>query len=308
VLGYGAMVIEGFVSILALVAACALAPGDYFAINVAPAKQPALIQQAAAQYHWDLTPKNLTELENGTKERLVGRVGGAVTLAAGMADIFSKLPGMKTMMSYWYHFVIMFEALFILTLLETGTRVARFVFQEVAASFTPKAAIGGTPHWGMNISMSLLTCFCWGYLLYTGNINTLWRMFGISNQLLASIALAVGTTYLLLHAPKRVHALCTGIPFVFVIVTVLTAGCQSVAGWWNIEIPGLLAQLNRPGLTATAADTLRQQVFNLRLTSTLTSIMLVLTVVIVVGAVRSWFAILGQPVPVTPPAPVTETA
>ena len=92
------------------------------------------------------------------------------------------------------------------------------------------------------------------------------------------------------------------------IVTVLTAGCQSVAGWWNIEIPGLLAQLNRPGLTATAADTLRQQVFNLRLTSTLTSIMLVLTVVIVFGAVRRWFAILGQPVPVTSPAPVTETA
>ena len=306
VLGYGAMIVEGFVSVLALVAACALQPGDYFAINVAPAKQPALVQQAAAQYHWDLAPKELTQLEEGTKEKLVGRVGGAVTLAVGMAKVFAALPGLKTLMSYWYHFVIMFEALFILTLLETGTRVARFVFQETAASFTPKAAIGGKPHWGMNIFMSVLTCFCWGYLLYTGNINTLWRMLGIANQLLATIALAVGTTYLLLHAPKRIHALCTGIPFVFVIVTVLAAGWLSVAGWWNDEIPQLLAQLNQPDLTATAADAIRQQVFTLRLTAVLASIMLALTVVIALDAVRRWFAILMQPAPV-PQATVTET-
>ena len=214
---------------------------------------------------------------------------------------------MKTMMSYWYHFVIMFEALFILTLLETGTRVARFVFQETAADFTPKAVIGGKPHWGINIFMSVLTCFCWGYLLYTGNINTLWRMFGISNQLLATIALAVGTTYLLLHAPKRIHALCTGIPLVFVIVTVLTAGCQSVAGWWIGEIPQLLAQLNQPNLTASAAEAVRQQVFNLRLTAALASVMLVLTVVIAIDAVRCWFGILAQPAPVARPGPGTQT-
>src|SRR5207237_8596024 len=115
-------------------------------------------------------------------------------------------------------------------------RVARFVFQETVAHFTPKAAIGGKPHWGMNIAMSSVTCLCWGYLLYTGNINTLWRMLGISNQLLAAIALAVGTTYLLNHAPKRSYALCTGIPFVFVVITVLTAGVQSVFGWWR-KIP-----------------------------------------------------------------------
>ena len=300
-LGYGAMIVEGFVALMALIAACALQPGDYFAINVAqdkPAQRVAyaqMVDTVRAQHNWDLAPKNLKQLEDGTKEKLSGRVGGAVTLAAGMADIFSKLPGMKTLMSYWYHFVIMFEALFILTLLETGTRVARFVFQETAASFTPKAAIGGKPHWGMNIFMSVLTCFCWGYLLYTGNINTLWRMLGIANQLLATIALAVGTTYLLLRAPKRVHALCTGIPFVFVIITVLTAGCQSVAGWWNVEIPQLLAQLNQPDLTAKAAEVVRQQVFNLRLTAALASIMLVLTVIITLDAMRRWFGILAQP-------------
>ena len=180
-----------------------------------------------------------------------------------MAKIFSSIPGLKTVMSYWYHFVIMFEALFILTLLETGTRVARFVFQETAASFSPRAVMGGKPHWGMNIAMSAAVCFAWGYLLYSGNLNTLWRMLGIANQLLASIALAVGTTYLLHHAPKRRYALCTGIPFVFVLVTVLTAGVQSVAQWW--------------GQLATApAD----QVFLLRLTCVLAVIMQVLTVII----------------------------
>ena len=111
----------------------------------------------------------------------------------------------------------------------------------------------------------------------------------------AAIALAVGTTYLLLRAPKRVHALCTGIPFVFVIITVLTAGCQSVAGWWNVEIPQLLAQLNQPDLTAKAAEVVRQQVFNLRLTAALASIMLVLTVIITLDAMRRWFGILAQP-------------
>src|ERR1041384_8193608 len=181
------------------------------------------------------------------------------------------MPGMKELMSYWYHFVIMFEALFILTLLETGTRVARFVFQEGAASFTPRAAVRGKAHWGMNISTSALTCLAWGYLLYTGNINTLWRMLGIANQLLAADALAVGTTYLINHAPRRRYALCTGIPFVFVLVTVLTAGAQSVQSWWS-KIPGAPAK----------------EAFSLQLMCVLASIMLVLTVVIAADAVRRW--------------------
>jgi len=212
-----------------------------------------------------------------------------VTLAAGMAAIFSKLPGMKTMMSYWYHFVIMFEALFILTLLETGTRVARFVFQETASQFTSRATVAGKPRWGLNIGMSLVTCFAWGYLLYTGNINTLWRMLGIANQLLAAIALAVGTTYLINHAPKRRYALCTGIPFAFVIVTVLTAGVQSVQGWWS-KIPSTPAQ----------------EVFSFQLMSVLATIMLVLTVVIAVDAVRRWFVLLRGPSEPIPVEPVTE--
>src|SRR5262249_13061299 len=162
------------------------------------------------------------------------------------------------------------EALFILTLLETGTRVARFVFQEtmtggsdgatkrrsdegrtqssslptlresaVAAESdslsTKDSAISTVrrkPHLAMNITMSVVVCFAWGYLLYMGSLNTLWRMLGIANQLLAAIALAVGTTYLLNHAPKRKYALCTAVPFVFILATVFTAGIKSIDGWW----------------------------------------------------------------------------
>jgi carbon starvation protein len=290
-IGYGAMVVEGFVAITALVAACALQPGDYFAINVAqdkPAQQVAyaqLVETERVQHGWNLAPQELTTLETETGEKLTGRVGGAVTLAVGMAKVFSSVPGLKQLMSYWYHFVIMFEALFILTLLETGTRVARFVFQETAAQFAPRPRRAGRPNWAMNIGMSALTCLAWGYLLYTGNINMLWRMLGIANQLLAAIALAVGTTYLINHAPKRVHALCTGIPFVFVLVTVLTAGIQSVLGWCR--------------KISTAPS---NEVFSLQLMSVLASIMLVLTVVIAADAVRRWFVLLrsprdGEPVP-----------
>ena len=280
-IGYGAMLVEGFVAVLALVAACSLHPGDYFAINV-PQDKPAqvvayqeVVSSAALKQNWDLAPQELEALEAGTQEKLVGRTGGAVTLAVGMAKVFSSVPGMRAMMSYWYHFVIMFEALFILTLLETGTRVARFVFQETVAHFTPRAAMGGKPNWGMNVAMSVVTCFLWGYLLYTGNINTLWRMLGIANQLLACIALAVGTTYLLLHAPRRIYALCTGIPFAGVIVTVVAAVILSIQGWWA-KIP-----------TLPPADA-----FSMRLMCTLAAIMLVLTVIIAAAAVRRWQEIL----------------
>src|SRR4029079_4865533 len=126
------------------------------------------------------------------------------------------------------------------------------------------------PHWVLNIVMSIVVCFAWGYLLYMGTLDTLWRMLGIANQLLATIALAVGTTYLLLHAPKRRYALCTGIPFVFVLVTVLTAGVISGHGWWTKEIP--------------SAPT--EKVLLLKLMCFLASAMLLLTVLIAADAVR----------------------
>jgi carbon starvation protein len=308
-IGYGAMVVEGFVAVTALVAACALEPGDYFLIN-ADQKSPALHanyetmkRTPPEQLGFDPQPRQIAMLEEGTQETLKNRASGAVTLAVGMASVFASMPGMQTLMAYWYHFVIMFEALFILTLLETGTRVARFVFQEAFTSFgsrdsstvcdsdDPEVASGAggeprstiqsrRPHWGLNILMSILVCFGWGYLLYMGTLDTLWRMLGIANQLLAAIALAVGTTYLLLHAPKRRYALCTGIPFAFILVTVVTASVMSIHGWWINDIP------------AATPD----KVFLLKLLCFLASAMLVLTILITADAVRRWIAILAGPV------------
>ncbi len=241
--GYGGMLMEGFVSITALVAACALEPGDYFKINTDQARYAQMTQNMQAtlpaeQYQRWFAPKEFDWFEQEictTGEQLSGRTAGAVTLAVGMAKVFSSLPGMKQLIAYWYRFIVMFEALFILTLLETGTRVARFVFEETVAQLLPSRLAEKQPgwlKWLLNISMSILVCFLWGYLLYTGNIDRLWRMFGIANQLLAVVALAVGTTYLLVHAPKRIYALATAIPLP---CAALRWGC--CGSYWTPECP-----------------------------------------------------------------------
>ncbi|MCL5271575.1 MAG: carbon starvation protein A [bacterium] len=290
-IGYGAMVLEGFVAVMALIAACSLEPGDYFAINMdqsKPAKVAAynqFIESTRTVQHWDLAPRELSTLESEMDENLRGRVGGAVTLAVGMAKVFSSVPGMKTLMAYWYHFVIMFEALFILTLLETGTRVARFVVQETAAYLNPALAPGGKTKWGANIALSALTCMAWGYLLLNNNINTLWRMLGISNQLLASIALAVGATYILIHSPRRVYALCAGVPLIFTLGTILTGSAMSIRQWWG-QIAGMV-------------DT--NQILQLKLMCLLGTLMIMLTVVIVVDTVRRWWVILKSKPEAAPP-------
>jgi carbon starvation protein len=186
--------------------------------------------------------------------------------------------------------VIMFEALFILTLLETGTRVARFVFQETLSQFNPEAAIGHQPKWGLNITMSVVVCGLWGGLLYIGNLDTLWRMLGIANQLLATIALAVGTTYLLQYAKKRVYALCTAIPLAFAVVTVFTAGVQSIQMWWQ-----------KPGTNST-------EIFLTKLACALASIMLLLSAVIVIDAMRRWYVMLANGTKAAVPTAVAPAA
>jgi carbon starvation protein len=291
-IGYGAMILEGFVALMALIAACALQPGDYFAINVmqdtdAQKARFAAIVQEQTQQGWPLAQKDLPKLEQEVEETLVGRTGGAVTLAVGMAKVFANIPFMKTLTAYWYHFVIMFEALFIITLLETGTRVARFVFQETLAQIRPEYTLGHKPNWGLNVLMSVLVCGLWGGLLYLGNLDVLWRMLGIANQLLATIALAVGTTYLLKHTAKRTYALCTGIPLIFVVATVFTAGVLSIGMWWE-----------------SAAEASGSEEFMMRLASVLAAIMLVLTAIILVDAVRKWHGILFGPEPAVEPEPV----
>jgi carbon starvation protein len=292
-IGYGAMLLEGFVSITALVAACSLEPGDYFKINISQdtaaqqARYAEVVEQAAAaEPPMDLSPKEFDDLQKSTGENnLAGKTGGAVTLAVGMSkvltnaitNVFPRMPGLDLLMAYWYHFVIMFEALFILTLLETGTRVARFIFQETIEQFRPRQSAEREPNWVLNVVMSVLVCFLWGGLLYTGSIASLWRMLGIANQLLATIALAVGTSYLLSNSPKRIYALCTGIPLVFVVATVFTAGVESIRSWWQ-ELGSL-----EPG----SPDAISIQVM-----SVLASIMLVLSGLVVVDAVRRCYLVL----------------
>jgi carbon starvation protein len=214
-IGYGAMLCEGLVAVLALIAATSMEPGDYFAINTTPDVFATLGLQTV----------HLDHMSREVGEELAGRTGGAVSLAIGMAQIFSGLPFMDRLLGYWYHFAIMFEALFILTTVDTGTRVARYVLQELMGkAYKPlgeqKSMVG-------NLLATTLVVGSWGYLIYTGNISTIWPLFGTGNQLLATIALAVSTTFLV-NMGKGKYALFTAVPMLFVGVTTLTAAVLSI--------------------------------------------------------------------------------
>ena len=213
--GYGAMLMEGFVAMMALIAACVLIPADYFAINAVPAVYAKL----------NMTPVNLPQLAAEVGEQVQGRPGGAVSLAVGMAYIFSAVPFMKNMMGYWYHFAIMFEAVFILTAIDAGTRVGRYLLQEMLGKVYKPFADN---HWipGIVLTSALFTS-AWGYLVYTGDISTIWPLFGMSNQLLATCALIVGTT-MLIRLNRVKYAWVTGLPALLVMPIVMWAGYLNI--------------------------------------------------------------------------------
>lgn len=218
----GSMLVEAMVSILALIAASSLFPLDYFAINV-PAEKFATILPKLHQMGFIDT--NLTQLSAEVGEKIAGRTGGAVSLGVGMAQIFSSIPGLNGLMSYWYHFAIMFEALFILTTIDAGTRIGRFVLQEMLGKvYAPFGRANWLPG---NIIASLLMVVSWGYFIYTGSVSTIWPMFGTANQLLASIALAVGTSYII-NRGRIKYALITIVPFIFIGFTTLYAGFANI--------------------------------------------------------------------------------
>lgn len=217
-IGYGSMLMEGVVGIMALIAATSMFPGDYFAINT---PVPAYEANVAAQY----PIVNLPDLSAQVGENVQGRTGGAVSLAVGMAQIFSGIPGMRGLMDYWYHFAIMFEALFILTTIDAGTRVSRFIVQEFVGKFYPPFA--RTDWLFANVTASILVVLGWCYFIWTGSIDTIWPMFGIANQLLASIALCVGTS-LILNSGKAKYAWVTLLPFSFLSTNTLTGGYLSI--------------------------------------------------------------------------------
>jgi len=216
-IGYGAMLTEALVGVMALLSAVCLNPSDYFAINTS----------AAVYAKLQMTVVDLPILNQLVGLDVSHRPGGAISLAVGMAHIFSNIgEGLRHTMKYWFQFIIMFEALFILTTIDAGTRVARYILQDILGyaykPFGKKDWIPGS------ILTSALVSLCWGYMLYTGDISSIWPMFGATNQVLASLALAIGTTIILRISAKKSYALITFVPCVFVTITTFVAGIMNV--------------------------------------------------------------------------------
>ncbi len=265
----GAMLSEGVVGVLALIAASSLFPLDYFQINV-PVEKFAQLLPALQQMGF--TESNLTTLSKDVGENIAGRTGGAVSLAVGMAQIFSSIPGLEKLLSYWYHFAIMFEALFILTIIDAGTRIARFVVQEALGKvYKPFGVTNWLPG---NLITSFFVVLAWAYFVYTGSVSTIWPMFGTANQLLGTIALAIGTSYIINHG-KIKYAWITIIPMTFVGITTMTAGFMNIR---NIFLPLVMD-----------ASTRMQGLINL----VLTLIIMASLVIILVDAVPRWLRAAG---------------
>ncbi|TDL88850.1 carbon starvation protein A [Vibrio vulnificus] len=215
--GFGAMLVECVVAIMALIAAVSLQPGDYFAINSTPEVFQTLGMETV----------HLDELSEEIGINLEGRTGGAVTLAVGMTYIFTEIPFFDKLASFFFQFVIMFEAVFILTAIDSGTRVARYLIQDFFGEFyKPLKRVDWLPG---NIFASALACFIWGYLLFSGDISSIWALFGVSNQLMASIGLIIGATVVLKIADKRWYIWTCLVPLAYLYVTV------NVAGYWMVK-------------------------------------------------------------------------
>jgi carbon starvation protein len=232
-IGYGAMLVEGVVGVVAIITAASLHPNDYYAINTTPAVFKSL----------GLSVVNLPDLQQQVGEVVAGRPGGAVSLAVGMAQIFSGLPGMRSLMAYWYHFAIMFEAVFILTTIDSGVRIGRFVLQEYGGRVWKP--FGRTDSVVASLAATVLIAFAICYFIWTGSISTVWPMFGVANQLLAVVGLAVATT-LVINIGRQRYAWITFLPLCFVAVSTLSAGYLNIRdNFWPMAIgadPALVTQ------------------------------------------------------------------
>ena len=234
-IGYGGMLMESFVAVMAIVSASIIEPGVYFAMNSPAAVLGTTAESAAlaiSQWGFVVTPEMLRETASNVGETtIISRTGGAPTLAVGMAQIFSSVIGGKALMAFWYHFAILFEALFILTAVDAGTRVGRFMLQDLIGTLIPP--FKKIPSLVSNISATLLCVGAWGYFLYQGvvdplgGINTLWPLFGISNQMLAAIALTLGTV-VLFKLKREKFAWVTMLPLCWLLICTLTAGYQKI--------------------------------------------------------------------------------
>ena len=272
-IGYGGMLMEGIVGVVALIAATSLYPGDYFAINtqqatdVQKANYVRMVDQQTRQ-GFNLQPQEVDRLQQESGEKnLRGRTGGAVTLALGIAKIFDGIPGLRGLMKYWYHFAIMFEALFILTTIDTGTRVARFLLGEFGGRFYRKL---GEPNWhpGAVVTTALIVA-AWAAFIWSGSISTIWPMFGIANQLLAAVALCVAST-IVINAGNARYSWVTIVPLSFVGSTTLVAGYQSIR---DIFWP-----LTQKSETAVQGY----------IDTSLTTVLMIAAVIILIDSLRRW--------------------
>jgi carbon starvation protein len=305
-IGYGAMLLESFVGVMAMVAACAMTPGEYFAIN-SPSSIVGATADAAAKtissWGYPLAGSTMTQLAHSVGEQtLLNRAGGAPSLAVGMAQIFSRTIGGERLLSIWYHFAIMFEALFILTVLDAGTRVGRFMIQEMAGSVWRPV---GRMNWYPSILLSsALIVGAWGYFLYQGvvdpfgGINSLWPLFGISNQLLAAVALAVATT-ILLKMGRLKWIWVTLVPMAWLVTITMTASYQKIfsanprIGFLSYA-NALVAQIASGAISGAKVAETRRVIFNQRLDAAVTAVLAVMILVLLVEAAIQWHAILAR--------------
>jgi carbon starvation protein len=302
--GYGAMLIESFVGVMAMVAACALSPGVYFAMN-SPAGIVGKTTEAAAStisgWGFPLDAQTMTDLARRVGEHtLLDRTGGAPSLAVGMAQIFSGTIGGERLLGIWYHFAIMFEALFILTVLDAGTRVGRFMVQDFGGHFWKPL---GRTNWapGVWISSGLIVG-AWGFFLWQGvqdplgGINSLWPLFGIANQLLATVALVVATTIILKMGERR-YAWVTLVPMAWLVAVTMTASYQKVfhsnprIGFLS-QVRVLSAQLASGAIPPERVAVTHRMIFNNRLDAAVTLLLAGMVLVLVFEAIGEWIAIL----------------
>ncbi len=305
-IGYGAMLLESFVGVMAMVAACAMTPGVYFAINSPSSIVGATPEAAAAtisSWGYPLTAETMTGLAHAVGEQtLLNRAGGAPSLAVGMAQIFSNTIGGEPLLSIWYHFAIMFEALFILTVLDAGTRVGRFMIQELGGRLWKPF---GRTNWmpGIILSSAIIVGM-WGYFLYQGvvdplgGINSLWPLFGISNQLLAAVALVVATT-ILLKMGRLKWIWVTLLPMAWLVIITMTASYQKIFSA-NVRIGflsqagALAAQIASGKIAAAKIAETQRNIFNLRLDAAVTAVLAGMILVLIVEALGQWYAILSR--------------
>jgi carbon starvation protein len=297
-IGYGAMVTEMCVGIMALIAACAMEPGQYFAINMAGTAEVVTAKITALGF--PVTSAQMADLAASVGEKtMIGRTGGAPTFAVGMAHMFAGIIGSRAALALWYHFAIMFEAMFILTTLDAGTRVGRFLVQDLLGTvWTP---LGNTRSFGAGALATALFVGLWGWFLYQGvidplgGINSLWPIFGIANQLLAVLALALGTTVLIKMGRVR-YLWVTLLPLGWLLAVTMTAGIMKIFSPAPLGFLALAHSLEArlaAGGTATEIAAWSAQLFNNRVDAVVTGVFLVLVATVVLACARVWLQLLS---------------